>query len=222
MDIASLGNTNTNHTESNRERLARLRAFIAYAEELEAYYFLHYCVYMQKHEEHHKDLKKFREVVLPSIGNENDIRYTTVVATHNELVANDKALMANRSDSIVGRGPRLDTLDKEVVKIQTRLQEIIARLNYLQAKMQLGFKIYASDIAKEMEDIAYYDDSMTLATCFFERARLEVQPKMRAFATETSKLEKHIEQNGLAVHKYILDTNPANTWFLDLNRAQKP
>jgi predicted Rossmann fold nucleotide-binding protein DprA/Smf involved in DNA uptake len=45
---------------------------------------------------------------------------------------------------------------------------------------------------------------------------------MRAFATETSKLEKHIEQNGLAVHKYILDTNPANTWFLDLNRAQKP
>jgi hypothetical protein len=93
MDIASLGNTNTNHTESNRERLARLRAFIAYAEELEAYYFLHYCVYMQKHEEHHKDLKRFREVVLPSIGNENDIRYTTVVATHNELVANDKALM---------------------------------------------------------------------------------------------------------------------------------
>lgn len=93
MDIASLGNTNTNHTESNGERLARLRAFIAYAEELEAYYFLHYCVYMQKHEEHHKDLKRFREVVLPSIGNDNDIRYTTVVATHNELVANDKALM---------------------------------------------------------------------------------------------------------------------------------
>jgi hypothetical protein len=69
------------------------------------------------------------------------------------MLANSDSLQANRSDSIVGRGPRLDTLDKEVVKIQTRLQEIIARLNYLQAKMQLGFKIYASDIAKEMEDV---------------------------------------------------------------------
>lgn len=91
---------------------------------------------------------------------------------------------------------------------------------------------------------------MTLATCYVERARLlrtlmkehiahhervqkltgeplddieqETQPKMKAFSDETSELEKHIEQNGPAAHKYILDTHPAKTWFLDLNRARKP
>ena len=91
---------------------------------------------------------------------------------------------------------------------------------------------------------------MTLATCYVERARLvralmqehithhesiqkstgkpiddieqEVQPKMKAFAAETSELEKYIEQNGPAAHKYILATHPSKTWFLDLNRDQKP
>jgi hypothetical protein len=51
----------------------------------------------------------------------------------------------------VGGGPRLDALDREIVEIQTRLQDILKRLNTLQAKMPPGFKIYASDIAKEME-----------------------------------------------------------------------
>ena len=48
---------------------------------------------------------------------------------------------------------RLDALDREIIEVQTRLQDILKRLNMLQAKMPPGFKIYAPNIAKEMEDV---------------------------------------------------------------------
>lgn len=57
------------------------------------------------------------------------------------------------SDFVAVGGPRLDALDKEIVDIQTRLQDILERLNTLQTKMPPGFQIYASNMAKEMEDV---------------------------------------------------------------------
>jgi hypothetical protein len=71
------------------------------------------------------------------------------------------------------------------------------------------------------EHIAHHERVQKLTGEPLDDIEQEAQRKMKAFV-ETSELEKHIEQNGSAAHKYILDTHPAKTWFLDLNRAQKP
>jgi hypothetical protein len=96
MDPASPDIAGTDHIESSGDRITRLRAFTTYAEELQADYYVHLYLRIQKQLEYLKDAERLREQVLPHIGRDCDkdnMRYTAVVATHNELIAKFKALV---------------------------------------------------------------------------------------------------------------------------------
>jgi hypothetical protein len=117
MDPASPYDAGIDRNESNGDRLTRLRAFTTYAEELKAYYFVNFCMRVQKQQEYLEDSRRLREEVLPSIGDdcyEDDIRYNTVVATHNELMDKFRALLVcvielEREYLLMLCSPRLDT-----------------------------------------------------------------------------------------------------------------
>lgn len=96
MDPAWSGSAATHRNESKSERLARLRAFTTYAEELKTKYFVLFCMRLQKQQEYIEDSRRLREEVLPTIGDdcyEDDIRYTAVVTTHNELMNKFRAIL---------------------------------------------------------------------------------------------------------------------------------
>jgi phage terminase large subunit-like protein len=114
MDPVSPYNAGTDRNESKGDRLTRLRAFTTYAEELKAYYFVHFCLRVQNQQEYLEDSRRLREEVLPRIGHEDDMRYNAVVATHNELMDKFRALLVcviwfERGDLLMLCSPRLDT-----------------------------------------------------------------------------------------------------------------
>lgn len=113
MDQVSPYNAGTDRNESKGDRLTRLRAFTTYAEELKAYYFIHFCMCVQKQEEYLEDSRRLRDVVLPRISYENEMRYNAVVATHNELMDKFRALLVcviqfERGDLLMLCSLRLD------------------------------------------------------------------------------------------------------------------